>query len=269
MEDESVGCDSLVRQLEFTPIVDVSGVVAPNGVSGVRLSDNELWTALFTFDAWRIVKSKVHVVRLNIRQKVSEEELHRLQDTVLPYTVVCIKAQVVMSELGVDEAYLKAFVKVDTSDAELNHCLEELQKPVTFEDSFFGTFTLERFVDWFTAEVVWEGNPISLHLEGRDEVQECLKTACTIWENQSYWHQKIKDYAVQELLELKNNEWLNDDEVELTPNKFKDRMVLESIKVSPNGSFNFYFDDGDLFWGHTIEIDGSLLEGMAYADIVG
>jgi len=268
MEDESDNCNSLVQQLEFTPIVDVMGVVAPDGVSGVRLPEHELWTALFTFDAWRIVGSKIHVGRLNIRQKVSEEELHRLQDTILPYTVVCIKAQVLKS-FGVDEAYLKAFVRVDTSDPELNHCLEELQKPVTFEDSFFGTFTLERPVDWFAAEVIWEGNSISLHLSDFDEVQECLKTAHAIWENQSYWHQKIKDYAVQELFELKNNEWLDDDEVELTPNEFKDRMMLESINVSPNGSFNFYFDDGDLFWGHSIEINGSLLEGITNVDIIG
>lgn len=269
MEDEPDNHNFLLQQLESALIVDVLGVVAPNGVNGVRIHDDDLWTALFTFDAWRIIGSNIHTEMLNIRQEVVEEELHKLQNTIAPYTVICIKAQVVKSAFGIDEAYLKSFVRVDTSDAELNYHLEELQKPVTFEDSFFGTFTLERPVDWFAAEVIWEGNPISLHLSDFDEVQECLKTAHTIWRNQSYWYQKIRDYAVQELLNLKNNDWLDEDEVELSPDKFKDRMILESIKVCPNGSFDFYFDDGDLFWGHSIEISGSLLEGMTYANIFG
>jgi len=31
-------------------------------------------------------------------------------------------------------------------------------------------------------------------------------------------------------------------------------MELQSISILPNGSFVFWHKDGDLFWGHSIEV---------------
>jgi hypothetical protein len=63
-------------------------------------------------------------------------------------------------------------------------------------------------------------------------VHEALKAARELWQNQRGWNRRIRDYAVQELLPLKNENWLAEDEAELTPDEFKDRMTLESITVS-------------------------------------
>jgi len=59
----------------------------------------------------------------------------------------------------------------------------------------------------------------------------------------------VPDYAVEKLLERKNEIWLDEDESEVTHVEFKSRMVLQSITVSPDEEFNFWHDDGDLFWG--------------------
>lgn len=144
-----------------------------------------------------------------------------------------------------------------------------MQKPVTFDDPTFGTFTLDRRVDWFTAEVMWNGNRVSLNLAESDEVHEALAAAHALWQEQREWNRRIRDYAVQELLPLKNEAWLSEDEAELTADEFKDAMTLESITVYPDGSFDFWHDDGDLFWGHSIQISGSLSEGPTDADIPG
>ena len=45
-------------------------------------------------------------------------------------------------------------------------------------------------------------------------------------------------------------------------------MKLQSIVFYPDGDFNFWYDDGDLFWGHSIAISGNL-EGLKDADIPG
>ena len=74
---------------------------------------------------------------------------------------------------------------------------------------------------------------------------------------------------MQELLPLKNENWLDEDEAELSPDEFKDRMTLESITVYPSGSFDFWHNDGDLFWGHSIQISGNLSDGPKHADIPG
>jgi hypothetical protein len=46
-------------------------------------------------------------------------------------------------------------------------------------------------------------------------------------------------------------------------------MRLKSVTVYPDGSFDFWHDDGDLFWGHSIQVSGDLLDGPTHADIPG
>jgi hypothetical protein len=46
-------------------------------------------------------------------------------------------------------------------------------------------------------------------------------------------------------------------------------MKLESVTVWPGGLFEFSHQDGDLFWGHWIEISGDLVKGLRCASISG
>ena len=63
--------------------------------------------------------------------------------------------------------------------------------------------------------------------------------------------------------------WLEEDEEELDAEKFEARLELESIEVRPDGEFCFWFEDGDLFWGHSITVEGTLEGGPEQADIQG
>ena len=56
---------------------------------------------------------------------------------------------------------------------------------------------------------------------------------------------------------------------ENTEKQFKNRMSLESITVYTDGTFEFWHDDGGLFWGHSILISGDLVKGPIDADIPG
>lgn len=80
--------------------------------------------------------------------------------------------------------------------------------------------------------------------------------------------EKAKDYAAKKLLKLKNDLWLEDDEKELSKKEFKTRMEFTSLYVFRE-SANFYFDDGDLFWGHTIEVNVNKNLEFTDANIVG
>ena len=206
---------------------------------------------------------------LVIRRQVTKEDLSALQEKLSPYVVVRVRARIGESPFKGHQGQLEAFIGVDASDAELNQHAEQLQKPVTLEDAIFGTFTLDRRVDWFTAEVVWDGKPILLNLSESTEVRETLRMAHLLWERQDEWNRRIRDFAVQKLLSLKNDNWLDEDDAELTPDEFKDRMTLDSITMNADGSFDFWHNDGDLFWGHSIQIGGNLSEGPKYADIPG
>ena len=89
------------------------------------------------------------------------------------------------------------------------------------------------------------------------------------WADQAGWKRKVDEFAVAELLPLKNRSWLDDGEAELTPKQFKSRMKLMSVSVAEDGRFEFWHNDGDLFWGHSIQLCGTLKEGLNAADIPG
>lgn len=260
----------LFEQLASAPVSEVLGVVGPKGASGWKSRGEDLWTQSFTFEAWQIEEARLQTKPLTVQKKATDEELAQFRELIEPYTVVRIKARILTdSAYPNPQALLVAFVGIDRSNAELNQHAEQLQTPVRLEDPIFGTLTLDRRLDWFTADVVWDGKPVSLNLLQSSKVEDALKTARALWESQSVWNQRIRDYAVQELLPLKNDSWLDEDEAELTSGEFKDRMTLEAITVNPDGSFDFWHNDGDLFCGHSIMVSGSLTEGPTNADIPG
>jgi hypothetical protein len=71
------------------------------------------------------------------------------------------------------------------------------------------------------------------------------------------------------LLEVKNGSWLNEGELPMSEAQFMRKMKLESITVEEDGSFDFWFEDGDIFWGHSIEVRGDQERGFFDAGFHG
>jgi hypothetical protein len=44
---------------------------------------------------------------------------------------------------------------------------------------------------------------------------------------------------------------------------------MRSVAIYEGGDFEFYFDDGELFWGHCVLASGSLEEGVTDAQMAG
>jgi hypothetical protein len=139
------------------------------------------------------------------------------------------------------------------------------------EDDVLGVFVLDRSVNWFEGTPLWNGRRISLDLKVGEhaDVKTSLQVARELWKLEKTWNAKVLDYAASKLLKLKNDSWLSDGEASLSAGEFKKKMTLESITVSPNGDFEFWFNDGDLFWGHSIMVSGSLKDGFKDAGIHG
>jgi len=66
-------------------------------------------------------------------------------------------------------------------------------------------------------------------------------------------------------------EWAESDEeaAEITEESFAKRISLSLIWMTSGGSFSAYFDDDDLFFGHSITVCGSPKKGLLSADIEG
>lgn len=267
--------DDLMRQLADSPETEILGVVAPGGVSGVGggpSGDQIQWTLLITLSGWKPSGGEFRDSEMTVRKLVQEPEIRNYMAAMNSYDVVRLRAR--WSEINAmnsTQALLIEFLGKDTSSIELNAHSLKLQESVTFEDGLFGTFTLNRRVDWYEAAPTWCGNVIGLSIpsKSQDEIEKSLQVARCLWADQTEWQRKISMFAIKELLELKNGTWLSEGEEELTAEEFSRRMTLESITIESDGSFEFWHDDGDLFWGHSIMVSGDIASGIKEAGIHG
>jgi len=263
---------TLHAELKKLPISEVIGIVDASGAGGSNSKGQSFWTLKFDFKKWRYLGGEVQNKPLELSREVSKDELGVFRSRIKAYDILRIRAHVLEKSSSVSVSGLFVdLVRKEDSDAELTRLAQQLQAPVTFDDAEFGVFLLDRRVDWFEADTSWNSNPVRLTLsvgEGLDP-EPALKTARLLWNSQDGWDRKIRDFAVQKLLKIKNDSWLQSGEERITPDVFKAAMSLETISVTEGGDFEFWFEDGDLFWGHLIKVDGSISEGPTNAGIEG
>ncbi|MBU3092844.1 DUF2262 domain-containing protein [Clostridium sp. CF011] len=272
MKDVAKSEKQLLEQLGSCPISEVIGIVDINGVSAGRTGGEKLWTLGVKLVAWRVVKGYLKTEPLHIRRKVTHEELNDIRNMIRPETIIKINARVIEeSVFGRSDALFEGLIEFVSNDNELNVYLEELKKPIIYIDSILGTFTFNRQVNWYIGDISWNGKSIKLNLSVYEPegINLGLQVAKTLWEDQVTWNNRVCKYAVHELLKIKNESWLEEEEDKVTSEQFRNCIILEEITINPNGEFEFWHNDGDLFWGHSILISGNLTDGPNDADITG
>jgi hypothetical protein len=171
--------------------------------------------------------------------------------------------------------FLKVFIRKKRITMRQRHAqsIEMTTDTVTqvVDSPLFGKLKHSQSSRSYTGQVTWCGVEVNLRLscEGSGGTSKVLDVAGKLFSFQGEWGQRVNDFAVQQLLPLKNDVWLEEDEDELTAAQFLSRMRLTSIDVDESGSFTFWHNDGGLFWGHLIQIDGDLANGLTHADIPG
>lgn len=127
----------------------------------------------------------------------------------------------------------------------------------------------------YTGKVELGGVPVTLRLYPgeEDDLEPALQRARELLAGFSDYSRPAEAYAVQELLPLKNEHWLedlgDDEEPPLTPEQFTSRMTLDALVFYAEGDVTFYYDDGDMFYGHTIELMMDAGDNFIHADIPG
>jgi hypothetical protein len=261
-----------VEKLSGAPACEIMGVVDPSGIAGVSSPGDEFWTLRFEFEIWKIEGGELRDEKLYIEKPVSEEELGEVRNSIKAYDVVQIRARFAEPPDPIKPHALLIQITGQTkSDADLNRAAQKLREPVTFQDPEFGAFLLDKRVNWFEAQVLWCSLDAKLCLAVEDNLvaDNCLEVARLLWSQQNRWDQKVRDCAASKLLKLRNDTWRQSDEEILNRDQFKALMSLTSVTVKGSGDFEFWFNDGDLFWGHDIMVEGNLKEGPTDAGIHG
>lgn len=182
----------------------------------------------------------------------------------------CIKKELSPLQMPVmnNRYMLVQIIEENVDDKQLEAIKEYLSRPVIIE-SEFGCFELDRAMSIFEAEVCLGNSDVTVFLEpdedDGDTANNALAHYISIAKNFEDFDRKYKDAASDFLLELAN-EWLADDDSEDKPKEITKQMFIDAIEISeitlaPDGSMTLYYYDGDMFWGHIIEMyietDGS------------
>jgi hypothetical protein len=253
--------------------VVIEGVVSPRGQGGWAGRSADYDVHHFTLAGWRrqgepLVERDLTLLRPVPPARAGQP---RAEDIFERFPAYSIQRISVLLSQDRTRAVVEKSLPIDLPDRELVLFAERLRQPVVIPTERFGDLVLNPTVNWLEGKADWNGKVIEITFaqdEG-EELGELLKTAESLWSAQAAWKRRVDDFAVRELLPLKNDAWLGDGEAELTPADFQARMQLVSISIGGDGRFEFWHDDGDLFGGHAIEIRGNLKDGLMDAGIAG
>ena len=171
----------------------------------------------------------------------------------------------------------ESYMLVEVVERELRHpgleqILEEYQRVVEFTDELCGCFTLERRFSWFSGEVDWLGQQCLVSLncdqEGGETADNALAYFKQIYGNLQEFDKQFRQFAAEKLTKHAND-WLEEEEEdgEITKDSFAERIGISEFVMESDGSYEVYYDDDDMFYGHVILIDGNMDTGMEDADI--
>jgi hypothetical protein len=260
---------TLARRLGRAPLTEITGIVDAGGPGGGKSQGEKLYTFTLELVAWRAGDGEIRREKLDVRKPITERELDRLMAKIQPDSMIRFKGRLLDdSGDGTPAAWLERILSTRPNDAELAAVAKRLQAPTVYQDSVFGKVKLDRRFDSYEASAKWNGKKIKFSI-GAGKLDKNLEIAHAVWKDQAKWKERVDGYAVKKLLSLKNGGWLEDGEKPLTAEQFKKRMKLESISFYDGGSFAFWHDDGELFWGHSIQVSADLKRGPYDADIPG
>jgi hypothetical protein len=247
----------------------IDGVVCQSGARRVETGSGP--RLHFTFDTWRGADGITRTTPLTIRRACAERELRALMARIQPYSVISARVRL----KAADQAELLEVVNVTLpSDDVLFQRSVQLRTPVTRLDAQFGTLTLHREPGWnrYLGRVEWCGETVWLDAGAGDDEEpdpEALDVARALWSNQHGWDARVRDFIARELLDEKNEHWLDDGEPPVTEDEIKARVRLVTILVYAGGGYTLWFNDDDLLGDHTIEVTGTLADGPTDTMIQG
>ena len=259
---------------KFLPeIWTILAVTGAEGWGGSRVQENGPWLATLELTAWKESDGEEAAQRGKFRLMALADDklLEYLRRRVLRDSVI----QVDVRPNEDFTAFLMEELPQPVTDPEMKAILEEQKKPVSFWEEGLGTFVLNRSVGWFEAEADWLGQTVRLDFDKDEDRVDCLAHFHALMEGQQEWDQRVRAFAAEQLLELAND-WEQEsagneerEPEEITAEQFMERMELDAVQIYGDGAFEFWFNDGDLFWGHAIHVTGSLDRGPEKAQMEG
>ena len=195
------------------------------------------------------------IYKLRVREKLPEE---------VPNGALPIKNHFLVVEV----------LEKNVACPELEEILAEYRKPIILQDDVLGELTYDKQIKSFEGNIAWLGDKVHISLyvdkDNKSGITKAKKALKTMVSEQEKWDVDLRSFAAKKLTKLAC-EWAESDEeaAEITEESFAKRISLSLICMISGGSFSAYFDDDDLFFGHSITVCGNPKKGIVSADIEG
>jgi hypothetical protein len=265
----------LRRHLATLPVETVTGLVGPLGSAYTRLAGEKHRDLVFTLTAWRTENGRSEPIPLRVAGPVTPMALIRRFLPPAAKEIVRLRVHLGEDADGNPQALLAGFTGRWMRDRRMVIERISQRRPVVVEDPVLGPLTLNRQTGQFAGRADWLGAPIAITL-ATDHGLAWDKgaawnqaTAHALFADQAGWTERLKEKAAADLLATHNDAWVEDSTAPLTADQFKARLTLKSLTCWGNREFVAGFDDGGLFWGHGVQVDGEVEKGPTGAVIGG
>ena len=195
------------------------------------------------------------IYKLRVREKLPEE---------VPNGALPIKNHFLVVEV----------LEKNVACLKLEEILAKYRKPIVLQDDVLGELTYDKQIKSFEGNIAWLGGKIHISLyvdkDNKSGITKAKKALKILVSEQKKWDADLRSFAAKKLTKLAC-EWAESEEeaAEITEESFAKRISLSLIWMTSGGSFSAYFDDDDLFFGHSITVCGSPKKGIISADIEG
>ena len=112
----------------------------------------------------------------------------------------------------------------------------------------------------------WLGQPARLDIDREEDWDACVEQAKALMADQKGWDEKMRAFAPRSFSPRPTTGPRTPPRTRTRSRgdhreQFIERLELDAVQISADGRFEFWFNDGDLFWGHAIHVTGSLDKG--------
>lgn len=174
-----------------------------------------------------------------------------------------------------DDIYVTEIISDNEKNDFLENLLTEYRKEVSVNSEVLGKLILNKDLNQYRTEndIEWCGGKTGFYINAdNDDINEFLPVAEEFYKNRREWDRKARKYASEQLTEIAVDwqyQGAEDDEevVEITEKEFAERLIINDISFNSDGNFKVYYSDDDMFWGHSILVDGNINTGFESAYI--
>ena len=133
-----------------------------------------------------------------------------------------------------------------------------------------GDLYYDETLGWFEGSILMNGERVAIQLsaESDAELAPLLERASVEIPALASRIGQAKSFAAQSLIALKNGEW-SDAAGPVSEEKFASVLCKASVTLYPDCTTEFVFQDGGLFFGHSVLVSFNEAEGFTDAFIAG